>query len=351
MNNVEWLLNIFNYFDGVIITDEKGIISYYSNMRSDVYDLKQDEINSMELSMQAKILKAIEEKEVTRTGKLLPDGAVPLVSESKVEFPENYKLTIKNFIIPMVSLFACIFITIFWSGDIVSNGFRGAFINGNITLAISMGFLGGGVAAGIVGVATKLFKFTEAVNGFVSGMSELIMVPFILVMAWSIGGITSTMGVGAFLSSVVKDYLVGGVVPALIFLFGALISFATGSSWGVWAIMMPIAIPMAISFNIPIPFIVGAVISGGLFGDQCSPISDTTIMSSTGAACDHIVHVTTQLVYGITVGVAAFCGFLVGGLTGQYYLSIILTALVLFVLLAVISKISKLKNEKIKLEV
>jgi len=288
----------------------------------------------------------IEEKRARETGKLLADGVEPLVPETQIKFPEGYKLTIKNFIIPMVFLFAGIFATIFWSGDIVTNGFRGAFINGNITLAISVGFLTGGIAAAIVGISTGLFKFTEAFNSFVKGMEDLIMVPFILVLAWSMGGITGAMGVGNFLSEVVQNYLTGGLVPALVFLFGAMISFATGSSWGVWSIMMPIAIPMAINFNIPIPYIVGAVIGGGLFGDQCSPISDTTIMSSTGASCNHIVHVSTQLPYGITVGVAAFLGFLFGGLTGQYYLSLLVTAIVLGALLVVLNKYSSKKEYK-----
>lgn len=286
----------------------------------------------------------IEEKRARETGKLLPDGVEPIVAETKVNLPEGYNLTIKNFIIPMTALFISIFATIFWSGDIATNGIVGSFVNANITLAISMGFMGGGIGAGLVGITTGLFKFTDSFDGFIKGMEELIMVPFILVLAWSMGGVTSTMGVGGFLSDVVQDYLTGGLVPALIFLFGALISFATGSSWGVWAIMMPIAIPMAISFNIPIPFVVGAVIGGGLFGDQCSPISDTTIMSSTGAACNHIVHVSTQFPYGITVGTAAFCGFLFGGLTGLYYLSIAVTAIILTGLLIIINKLTKSKE-------
>ncbi len=290
----------------------------------------------------------LEEKRARETGKLLPDGAQPIIAESKVVIPKDYNLTLKNFVIPMASLFICIFATIFWTGDIGTNGFRGAFVNANITLAICMGFLGGGIAAALVGIFTGLFNFVEAFNGYVKGMEELIMVPFILVLAWSMGGITGDMGVGSYLSEIVQNYLVGGMVPALIFLFGALISFATGSSWGVWAIMMPIAIPMAIAFDIPIPYVVGAVIGGGLFGDQCSPISDTTIMSSTGAACDHIVHVSTQLVYGVTVGISAFLGFLFGGLTGQYYLSIIVTAVVLAVLLVVLNKYTKGKHKESK---
>lgn len=287
-----------------------------------------------------------EEIRARSTGKLLADGVEPLVPEVSSNIPDGYNLTIKNFIIPMACLFATIFAVIFWTGDVFANGIAGSFTKGNITLAITIGFMCGSIGAGAVGCMTGLFKFTDAVNSFVKGMSEIIMVPFILVMAWSMSGITSTMGVGAYLSTIVQNYLTGGLVPAMIFLFGALISFATGSSWGVWSIMMPIAIPMAITFNIPLPFAIGAVIGGGLFGDQCSPISDTTILSSTGASCNHIVHVSTQIPYGVTVGAASICGFLFGGLTGQYYLSIAVSAVVLGVLLFVLSKKTALTRSR-----
>ncbi len=293
----------------------------------------------------------IEEKRAREKGKLLADDVQPIVEEKKTTLPEGYNLTIKNFVIPMASLFIAIFATIFWSGEILENGVRGSFINGNITLAISMGFMCGGIAAGIVGITTGLFKFTDAFDNFVKGMEELIMVPFILILAWSMGSVTGAMGVGDFLADAVQNYLTGGLVPALIFIFGAVIAFATGSSWGVWAIMMPIAFPMAISFNIPVPYVIGAVIGGGLLGDQCSPISDTTIMSSTGAACNHVVHVSTQLPYGITVGTAAFIGYLFGGLTRQYYLSIAITAIVLVVLLFMLNKLAARKEMKLKEQV
>lgn len=130
----------------------------------------------------------------------------------------------------------------------------------------------------------------------------------------------------------------------MIFVFGAAISFATGSFWGVWAIMMPIAFLMAVTFGISLPYVVGAVIAGGMFGDQCSPISDTTVLSSTGASCNHMVHVITQLPYGLTIGGSAFVGFLFGGLAGQYILSIVVTGVVSLVTLLVLRKIYNGKN-------
>ena len=284
-----------------------------------------------------------EEKRARETGKLLGDGIQPLVPEVKNELPEGYKLTMWNFIVPIVCLFGSLFATIFWSGDIVNNGLVESFRNANITLAICVGFLGGGIGAGIMGVATKLFTPIKAFDTYVNGMAELISVPFILVCAWSLGTIVKGMGTSEFLIHIVENYLTPGLVPALVFLFGALISFATGSSWGVWSIMMPIAFPMAVAFDLSIPYVVGAVIGGGLFGDQCSPISDTTVMSSTGASCNHVVHVMTQLPYGITVGLSAFVGFLVGGLTGQYVLSIAVTAVILVIALFALTQLTKLR--------
>lgn len=282
-----------------------------------------------------------EEYRAAKEGKLLADGVEPLVPETKEVLPEGYEPTMVNFAVPMICLFASLFATIFWTGNIAENGIKGAFLNGNITLAISMGFVGGAIGAGIVGVTTKLFSITKAFNHFVDGMAQLISVPFILICAWSVGSITSQMQVGAYLSSIIESYLTPGLVPFMVFVFGAIISFATGSSWGVWSIMMPIAFPMAIAFNLPYAYIVGAVIGGGLFGDQCSPISDTTILSSTGASCNHIVHVQTQLPYGLTVGASAAIGFLFGGLTGLYTLSILITAAVLAILLSLLAKSAK----------
>ena len=284
-----------------------------------------------------------EEKRARETGKLLGDGIQPLVPEVKNELPEGYKLTMWNFIVPIVCLFGSLFATIFWSGDIVNNGLVESFRNANITLAICVGFLGGGIGAGIMGVATKLFTPIKAFDTYVNGMAELISVPFILVCAWSLGTIVKGMGTSEFLIHIVENYLTPGLVPALVFLFGALISFATGSSWGVWSIMMPIAFPMAVAFDLSIPYVVGAVIGGGLFGDQCSPISDTTVLSSTGASCNHIVHVMTQLPYGITVGVCAFIGFVFGGLSGQYVVSIAVTGVLVVIALFALTQLTKMR--------
>ena len=160
------------------------------------------------------------------------------------------------------------------------------------------------------------------------------------------------MGAADFLLGVCESWMTPALFLSVTFIAGAVISFFTGSSWGTFAICIPIAVPMAYSFTggqlgTLVYAAVGAVVSGGLFGDQCSPISDTTVMSSTGASCNHVVHVMTQLPYGITVGVSAFIGFLFGGLSGQYILSIGVTAVILLIALFALTKLSRIRHPEV----
>ncbi len=178
-----------------------------------------------------------------------------------------------------------------------------------------------------------LFKIKEASEALINGIKSMVPALVILVMAWSIGTIIKSspedggLGLASFLSEVV----VGGgfplaLVPAIVFILSALIAFATGTSWGTFAIMIPIVMPIAVglasskglsdaaSLNATL-ICVSAVLGGAVFGDHASPISDTTILSSTGAGCPHLEHVATQLPYAVTVAVCSFIGFLIGGFT------------------------------------
>ena len=162
-----------------------------------------------------------------------------------------------------------------------------------------------------------------------------------LVLAWSLGSMISGLGTADFIVNGLKNMnFYGGLVPGAIFIFGAFVSFSTGSSWGTFAIMMPLAIPMAHAFGIPYAIAVGAVLSGGLFGDHCSPISDTTILSSTGAQCDLVDHVKTQLPYACVNGAIAFTAFLFAGFT-KSPLAVVLAAALLFTVMMVWGKKSK----------
>jgi Na+/H+ antiporter NhaC len=121
----------------------------------------------------------------------------------------------------------------------------------------------------------------------------------ILLLAFAIGGVSSDMHVGQYLASFIGDYLPSPYLPAAIFVLSSIIAFATGTSWGTFSIMLPIAIPLAVGLDAPIALAMGAVISGGVFGDHCSPISDTTIISAMASGCSVQEHTTTQLPYAL----------------------------------------------------
>jgi len=137
------------------------------------------------------------------------------------------------------------------------------------------------------------------------GAKSMTPIAAILLFAFAIGGVSSDMEVGKYLASFIGDYLPSAYLAGAIFILGAIIAFATGTSWGTFSIMLPIAVPLAVGLDAPIALCMGAVISGGVFGDHCSPISDTTIISAMASGCSVQEHTKTQLPYAlISAGVA-----------------------------------------------
>lgn len=260
------------------------------------------------------------EKRAVETGNLIGEKDSPM---GKYDLDEDAlfagkSITFANFAVPLVILFATLLTMIMWTGDVAANGVGGAFMNCNITLAITLSFFLASVGAGLMGVRSGVFRLGDLVPNFCKGVALNTDVPIILVLAWSIGSVTTTMDLKGYLVHLVEtSNIAPGLLPALIFIVGAFVGFSTGSSWGVWAITLPITMPIAYAFGIPMELAIGASLSGGVFGDHCSPISDTTILASTAAGADHIQHVRTQLPYSLTVGTGSALGFLAGGLTAS----------------------------------
>jgi len=148
------------------------------------------------------------------------------------------------------------------------------------------------------------------------GMSELLPLVTTVLLALALGGSMKALGTGEFVSQMVTQNLPIWTVPALIFISGAIISFTTGTSWGTFSILIPIGVPIALTAGIPVELVLAAILGGSVFGDHCSPISDTTIVSSLAAGCDHLEHVKTQLPYALLAGGLSTIGFLVIGLVG-----------------------------------
>ncbi|MFN2374329.1 MAG: Na+/H+ antiporter NhaC family protein [Cyclonatronaceae bacterium] len=178
-----------------------------------------------------------------------------------------------------------------------------------------------GCAIAIILVLTQgILKLTEALEALVGGMQSMLMAIIILVLAWGLGEVTQAVGTGPFLASLLQDSLPLSLLPGLVFFIAALTAFSTGTSWGTMAILFPVVIPLTVAMGAGVGFaggehygillgVVSGVMGGAVFGDHCSPISDTTVLSAMSSACDLIDHVRTQLPYALLV---AFVALIVG---------------------------------------
>jgi len=163
-------------------------------------------------------------------------------------------------------------------------------------------------------LAERVFSHKELVDISFDGMSNLLPLVSIVLLSLALGASLQSLGTGAFVASMIGQYLPAITIAPLIFIAAGIIAFTTGTSWGTFAIMVPIGLPLAFSLGIHPSLVLSALIGGGIFGDHCSPISDTTIISSLAAGCDHYDHVRTQLPYALTTGAAAVVLYTVAGI-------------------------------------
>ncbi|WP_294658039.1 Na+/H+ antiporter NhaC family protein [uncultured Fusobacterium sp.] len=216
------------------------------------------------------------------------------------------------------------------------------FSGSEFRAALSSGYLYAAIALALMMLINKSKSFEEIFTIYLTGITKMTQIAIILILAWSLGTVNKNLGSANYIVNFMKSIdLASGFIPAIAFILGCIISFATGSSWGTYSIMIPIVIPMAFTLNAPLYITIGAILSGGLFGDHCSPISDTTILASAGSGCSHIEHVRTQIFYAIINGILSFIGFLVGGFFQNYI--ILLICIIVQLTLLIIIKI-KQKN-------
>ena len=149
---------------------------------------------------------------------------------------------------------------------------------------------------------------------WMEGAGGMLPIATVLLLALALGGVSKTLGTGVYVASLVGDTMPAWLLPVTLFLASGLIAFAVGSSWGTFSIMLPIAVPVASAMGTDPTLLVAAVLSGGIFGDHSSPISDTTIVSSLASGTEHIEHVSTQLPYALLAGSVSAVGFVLLGL-------------------------------------
>jgi Na+/H+ antiporter NhaC len=197
----------------------------------------------------------------------------------------------------------------------------------------------------LLALSTRALTLPQTIEAWVNGMRAMFMAIVILVLAWGLGGVTEALGTGAYLAGRISDTLPLFTLPVLVFFVAAIISFATGTSWGTMAILFPVVIPLAVAMGAAVHFdggehysillgTISSVMAGSIFGDHCSPISDTTIMSSMASGCDHIDHVRTQLPYALVVaGIGMVVGDIPTSLGLHPAISLPLGILLLFLVL------------------
>lgn len=255
-------------------------------------------------------------------------------------------------VIPLLILIISSFILFFTNGlsVMVSNGSStldngislnliiDAFSNANASIVITQASVLAIISSLIISTKRGAFKFSEGLNITFEGAATLLPTIFILLFAWSLGDVMNDthLNAGNYISKTLGTLLPFQFIPLLIFLTAALTSFATGTSFGTMGLIFPLAMPLAWSANQDIPFLtvtIGAILTGAIVGDHCSPISDTTILSSAGCDVDHLDHVSTQLPYALSVGAVASICYLLAGFGINPFVLIILASIFLLLIL------------------
>lgn len=285
------------------------------------------------------------EKRARSTGKVLPDGAKPMISDeaTDLEPKEGIKLSVWNAIIPIGVLIISAFIGFYYNGyvalsedpammEMIKNAplsmaaIRETFGASDASIVLFQASLFGSIVALAMGIKQKIFNVSEGIDTWIQGMKSLVITGVILLLAWSLSGVVKELGTAKFLVSRLSSTIPAFLLPSIIFILGSIISFATGTSYGTMGILMPLTIPLAFAISPENSYVImsaGAVLTGAIFGDHCSPISDTTILSSMGSACDHIEHTKTQLFYAITVAaISIFFGYIPVGLGISIYVAL-----------------------------
>ena len=185
--------------------------------------------------------------------------------------------------------------------------------NGSGSFAVLMAVLTGITIAVIKYALKKTITIQSFMEESIKGMNEMLSMAILMVMAFAIGNLCNELGTGAYVASITSQWIIPPLIPAIVFITSCFIAFSTGTSWGTFAIMISIAVPLSLELDLNIYLIVAAVLGGGVFGDHCSPISDTTLIASIASGSDHIDHVRTQLPYALFTGLLSLVLYIIAG--------------------------------------
>lgn len=248
-----------------------------------------------------------------------------IFSDSKTPFEDEIQDVVSNkggvidLILPIAILIVLSIAGMIYTGGFFSGeSFINAFANSDASLGLAMGSLISLIFTFVWIVARRVLSFKDFMECIVEGFNAMVPPILILTFAWTLSSMTGSLGAAPFVANLVEGSAAGlqALLPAIIFLVATFLAFATGTSWGTFGILIPIVVGLGSALS-PDMLIIGisACLAGAVCGDHCSPISDTTIMASTGAQVDHIAHVSTQLPYALTVAGVSFLTYIIAGFT------------------------------------
>ena len=281
----------------------------------------------------------------TTRNKVYEDDDQPIRSKGKVI----------DLILPVIILIVLCVIGMIYTGGFFSGvNFVDAFAGCDAAFGLSLGSVGALVVIIIYYLIRGVLRFTECMDSIAAGFKQMVPAILILTFAWTLKTMTNQLEAGAFVSGIVKSATaISILLPLILFVVAVGLAFATGTSWGTFGILIPIVTSVfsqelaAVAETGEIPQMVivciSACLAGAVCGDHCSPISDTTIMASTGAQCDHVNHVSTQLPYALTVASVCAVGYIISGFVQNVFV-VLGSSMVL--MLAVLFLIKFLTNRK-----
>ncbi|MBN2009357.1 Na+/H+ antiporter NhaC family protein [candidate division KSB1 bacterium] len=292
------------------------------------------------------------------TGQVIAENAQPLADDKSLDIQaeENIPLRWYNALVPILAVIVITIIGLYYSGihelgEKAATARLGEIIGAaNSFDALMWASFSGALLAIILAVSQRILSISKALDAWLSGVKAMVIAMIILILAWSIGNICSELKTADYVIEITRGFLSPHMLPLITFIIAAFIGFSTGTSWATMAILIPIVIPTAHKLTLEAgidPVLsdsimlgtIAAVLSGSIFGDHSSPISDTTIMSSMASASDHIDHVRTQLPYALLVAViACVTGYLPAGFGWNDWLSLLLGVVILYVILLIFGK-------------
>ena len=256
-----------------------------------------------------------------------------------------------DLVIPIIALVALCIVGLIYSGGFYTadsesfGNFIIAFSNADASVGLAMGSILALIFTIIYYLIKKVLSFNDTMTSLAEGFKNMVPAILILTFAWTLKAMIDSLEATTFIDTIVRNNVtsLGVILPAIIFLLGAGISFATGTSWGTFGILIPIVVYILKAIDPQLMIIgISAAMAGSVFGDHCSPISDTTIMSSAGAQCEHLLHVSTQLPYAIFVAIISFICYVIAGIVRNPIVPLVIGIIVLLGVLFAIK--GKAKN-------